>query len=58
MVTYVGVAIAVIAIVMAIIFTRRHMKALEAVAEEAYPGPLDGPRQDDTKSSVDTTDTD
>ena len=57
-VTYIGAAIAVIAIVMAIIFTRRHMKALESLAEEAYPGPLDGPREDDTKSSVETTDPD
>jgi membrane protein DedA with SNARE-associated domain len=57
-VTYVGVAIAVIAIVMVIVFTRRHMKALEAVAEEAYPGPLDGPSQDDATSSLETTDTD
>jgi hypothetical protein len=57
-VTYVGAAIAVIAIVMAILFTRRHMKALESRAEEAYPGPLDGPREDDTESSTHTTDTD
>jgi membrane protein DedA with SNARE-associated domain len=41
-ITYIGAGVAVVAIVAVILFTRRHLKALEARAEEAYPGPLDG----------------
>lgn len=51
-VTYVGVAIAVAAIVTVFLITRRRMKSLEARAEAAYPGPLHGPKVDGGASAV------
>jgi membrane protein DedA with SNARE-associated domain len=40
-ITLVGGAVAVVVLVLIILYMRRHLKALEGRAEEAYPGPLD-----------------
>lgn len=40
-VAIVGGILAVVTLVVVVVMTRRHLKRLEALAEEAYPGPLD-----------------
>ena len=39
--TIAGAVLVVLAVVAVIVYMRRHLKRLEARAEQAYPGPLD-----------------
>jgi membrane protein DedA with SNARE-associated domain len=43
-ITYVGGAIAVVAAIALFFYLRGHIKRLEEVAEQEYPGPLDDPK--------------